>query len=481
MTGGGKVRTAVHWSLLGTFGSEILGLTFLVVLARLLTNEDYGVVAVLGAVLAIAMTIVSAGLGRTLVQRPTLNADEETTAFVIQICLGLAVTALLFAMAPWIADFYGDPRLVELTQVAALRPLLSSFTPIQQALMERDLDFRTKAIVEVVANLAAGGLAITLAFLGFGPWALVAQMLVWAGGRSAMLWALRPWRPNGSCTRAAARALLPYSWRLMASSLVHTVFEELHTLAIGRLLGFATLGLYNRARYLQTPLTAAMGALVQRVSFSAYARLQDDRPHLISAHRTAMRLLSTANAPMMLGLAAIAPALVPAVLSDHWTAAGPLLQGFACFGLASPLAAQAQQLLGAIGRADLVLRFAILRHSLSIVLLVITWSHGPLAIILGLVANVVIELAVSALVVRRLLGYRLSEFVADLLPGTVAGLAAGGAAMGAGCVWAGTGLALVAVQILAGVAAWLGIIIALRRSVFSEAWNELSRLLRRPG
>lgn len=479
MSGPNAVRKAVHWTAAGTLGSELLGLVFLVVLARLLTPEDYGLVAVLGAVIAISLTIVDAGLAKTLVQRPSIGPDEETTAFAMQLGLGLAMSGALFAAAPAIAWFYGDPRLELLTQVAALRPLLTSFAPVQQALLERDLDFKTQALVDLLANLAAGVVAIVLAQLGFGPWALVAQMLLWAGGRSALLWAMRPWRPRGRCTWAVAKSLLPFTWRLLASGLVHTTFDQLNTLAIGRLLSIADIGLYNRARNLQTPVTAAIGAVVHKVSFAAYARIQEDRPRLLAAYRKTMRLLAAVNAPIMLGLCAVAPTLVPAVLSDRWSAAIPLLQGFACFGLISPFAAQAQNVILAIGRADLVLRFTILRHALTVIFLLLTWRHGLTAIVAGVVARTVLVELVSVVVLRRLLAYRYRDQIADGLPPLLAGGCAAAGAVACAWAWPGIGLVQLAAQVVCGIVVWLSVLAAFRRGVFAEAWEELWRAVRR--
>ncbi|MBN8525208.1 MAG: lipopolysaccharide biosynthesis protein [Planctomycetes bacterium] len=478
MTSADKVRTALRWTAAGTAGSELLGLVFLVILARLLTPEDYGLVSLLGAIIALSLTVVDSGLAKTLVQKQDLQPDDEVTAFMLQIGLGLAMSVAIFLSAPWVARFFADPRLEALTYAASLRPLLTSFAPIQQARLERRMDFKSQAIVDLLANLLAGIAATAIACMGYGPWALIAQMLLWAGCRSGLLWLRHPWRPAGRFTRASVCALLPFSWRLLVSGFINSAFSQLHTLAIGRLLAISDVGLYNRARSLQEPVTAAMGTIVHKVSFSAYARLQDDRIALLAAYRKTMRLMSAINAPAMLGLAAVAPTLVPAVLGSQWSDATSLVQGFALCGLFIPLTAQSQHVLLALGRADLVLRLTILKHVLTVLLLAATWQYGLIAIIIGIGIRCMIVHAIASLVLLRYLGYALVAQFRDVLPAHLAGCLAAVTAMATHIPGSGYDLAQLAIQVATGAGAWLALVFLLRHGMHAEIWSEMRRFIR---
>lgn len=473
MTSADKVRTALRWTAAGTAGSELLGLVFLVILARLLTPEDYGLVSLLGAIIALSLTVVDSGLAKTLVQKQDLQPDDEVTAFTLQIGLGLAMSMAIFLSAPWVARFFADPRLEALTYAASLRPLLTSFAPIQQARLERRMDFKSQAIVDLLANLLAGIAATAIACMGYGPWALIAQMLMWAGCRSGLLWLRHPWRPAGRFTRASVCALLPFSWRLLVSGFINSAFSQLHTLAIGRLLAITDVGLYNRARSLQEPVTAAIGTIVHKVSFSAYARLQDDRNALLAAYRKTMRLMSAINAPAMLGLAAVAPTLVPAVLGSQWTDATPLVQGFALCGLFIPLTAQAQHVLLAMGRADLVLRLTILKHALTVLLLAATLQYGLIAIVIGIGIRCILMQAIVCVALKRHLGYPLTLQAHDMAQSHLAGAMAGLGAIAVHTTCPGKDLIRLAIEVACGCCVWIGWIYLLRHRIHAETWAEM--------
>jgi teichuronic acid exporter len=478
--GGGRgMRSGLRWSALDTFGSELLGIAFLIVLSRLLSPAEYGLMAMMGVFFALTRMFIDAGLSRALVQRPEITPDDETTVFYANLAMGVVVGLMLCAIAPLVAAFFNEPRLVVLMQVLALKPVLTSFTPVQQALLIRAMDFRTQAIIGIVANLLGGAVTIFLAWQGHGVWALVAQALVWAAAKSGLLWLLRPWRPRGRFSRASLRAIWPFSWRLLATSLVDTVFDRLYEIAVGRLFSAIDLGLFTRARQLQVAPTQAVVSIIGRVSFASYARLQDDPERLIAAFRRMQRALACFTAPAMGGLAAVAVPLVVLLLSSAWAAAAPFLACYALIGLCQPLLVQRQTLMTSIGRTDALLRLAIARHALSVAILALTWRHGALAMAAGLAGHAVLSLLLSSWTVARLVAYPLRTQLADILPGLIAGALCGGAAWAAS-LWlpAEPWIALPA-QIAAGAGVWLTVVLPLRRSVFAGPVEDALSLLGR--
>jgi teichuronic acid exporter len=482
--GGTRIRSGLRWSALGTFGSELLGIVFLIALSRLLSPAEYGLMAMMGVFFALTRMFIDAGLSRALVQRPEITPDDETTVFYANLAMGAAVGLLLFLIAPLVAAFFNAPCLVPLMQVLALKPLLASFAPVQQALLIRAMDFRTQAIIEIAANLLGGAVTVVLAWQGYGAWALVAQALTWGVAKSGLLWLLRPWRPNGRFSRASLAALWPFSWRLLATSLIDTVFDRLYEIAVGRLFSAVDLGLFTRARQLQRTPTQAMVAIVTKVSFASYARLQDDPVRLLAGFRRMQRALACFTAPAMAGLAAVAVPLVVLLLSSAWAAAAPYLACFALIGLCQPLLVQHQTLMTGIGRTDALLRLAIARHALSVTILALTWRHGALAVAAGLAGHAVLSLLLSSWTVARLIAYPLRTQLADIAPGWAAGALCGGAAWTAGHWLPAEPWIALPAQIAAGGAVWLAVVLPLRRGLFAgpldDAWSLLGRGKKRP-
>jgi teichuronic acid exporter len=476
---GKNMRSGLRWSAIDTFGSELLGIAFLIVLSRLLSPAEYGLMAMMGVFFAFTRLLIDAGLSRALVQRPEISADDETTVFYANIVMGIVVSLTLFSIAPLAASFFNEPSLVPLMQVLALKPVLTSFAPVQLALLIRAMDFRTQAIIEIAANLLSGGVTVILAWQGFGAWALVAQSLTWAVVKIGLLWLLRPWRPRGHFSRASLVAMWPFSWRLLATGFVDTIFDRLYEIAVGRLFSAIDLGLFTRARQMQRAPTQAVVSIVGRVSFASYARLQGDPEQLIAAFRRMQRAMACYTAPAMGGMAAVSVPLVVLMLSSAWAAAAPFLVCFALIGLCQPLLQQRQTMMTSIGRTDALLRLAVARHALSVVILVLTWRHGALAMAAGLAGHAVLSLLLSSWTVSRLIAYPLRAQFADILPGWAAGALCGGAAWTAGQWLPDEPWIALPAQIAVGAIVWLSVVLPLRHGVFAGPIGDALSLLGR--
>lgn len=474
----GKVRKAFRWSLAGTVGTEGIGLVLLVVLARLLTPADYGLAAIVGAMLAIGRYVAQAGFDRALVQSQQIDARDEATAFWANLTFGLLVGGLLAIASPAIAAFYGEPRLVAMLCVSSLQPPILAIALLQVALVERRLNFRLRSTVEIGANLGAAVLAVGMALAGCGAWCLIAQYLGYAVLRAGLLSVLHPWVPATGFSRGSFLRLWGFGWRYCLGQLIHAVFMQLHTLAIGRLFGVGEVGLYNRAKNIQGPLSSAIQVISGNVSFAALARIQDDRERLLASYRRIYRGTAAICGVAMCGLAGVAVPLVDVVLSHRWAAIAPLLQVFAAFGLCTGLAGQCSTLTGAIGRTDIMLRMTILQHILSVILLAITWRWGVQAVVMGLAIRAFVTLVVWSWVIRKLVDYHWQQQAADLLPALLAGLFAGAAAWSVAGILPWPTLPRLTIAIIAGAASWSLPFLLLRHRAFADLYQELLWALR---
>jgi len=475
----GGVRRGLGWSAIDFLGSEALGFVLLVLLARMLTPFDYGLVAILGVFLALARVFTDAGLSKALIRRPANSADDETTAFALNIAGGLAMAGLLCLVSPLVARLYGQPLLVPLLCASSLKPVLSSLCLVQQALLTRAMDFRTQMICNLVANLLAGAVAVAMALAGHGVWSLVIQGLLQSLFRSLLLWWLRPWRPRGRVTRASIAALLPFSWRVLATDLLSALFDQLNQLLLGLFRPPAELGAFTRAQQLQLQPSSAISTLVSRVSLPALARMQEDRPRAREAFRRLLRVLAGVHMPAMAGLAAVAPTLVSLLLTDRWASCVPILRVLIIVGMLYPLNVQHLQLMTALGEGGLLLRTTVVRRMIMVALLLAACPYGPVAVAAAMAVNAGIALAIHGWVAGRLIGYGWRDQAADLLPGLVAAAACGGGAWVAGFAAPQAQGAALAAEIAAGLTAYCLAVLAMRRGPMRELVDEASRLLGR--
>lgn len=242
-----KTVKGVFWSAVERFSVAGISFLFGLVLARLLSPSDYGVIAMLNIFMAISQTFIDSGFSSALIRKPDRTEADNATAFYFNIVVGLACYLLLFAAAPFIARFYDTPLLVPVTRVIGLNLLLNSLCVVQQALLTVRIDFKTQAKISLTATIVSGGVGILLAYSGFGVWALVVQSVSAAFLRMLLLWLLAKWRLQARFSKTSFRELFSYGSKLLASGLLDTVYNNLYTIVIGKKFTAASLGVYARA------------------------------------------------------------------------------------------------------------------------------------------------------------------------------------------------------------------------------------------
>jgi teichuronic acid exporter len=412
----GTLRTALVWSAIERLGR--LGVQFLlsIVLARLLSPREYGLIGMLMVFCEVGHVFADSGLTVALVQRPANSADDEATVFYLTIGAGTVLTLIICAISPLVARFYGQPVLMPLLCVLSLQVFLSSFGIVQFALLARAMDFRRQAIVGTISVLSSGAVGIGMALSGLGVWSLAGQSVTGALFGSLLVWRMGNWRLAGRFRRASFRAMWPFSSRLLASGLLDTVFGNLYNVVIGRVYRPADLGLFTRARSLAQLPAGLLTSIIDRITLPAFARIQGDTALLKASLRRVFRLLAVVHFPAMAGLAIVADPLVRCLLTDKWAPCVPYLQVLAFAGMLYPLHALHLNVLMAQGRSDLFLRLEVIKKVLTVLMLVSTFRFGVSAMVWGILVLSVGCLAVNGHYTRKLLNYRWREQALDLAP-----------------------------------------------------------------
>ncbi|MBK7727673.1 MAG: lipopolysaccharide biosynthesis protein [Gammaproteobacteria bacterium] len=416
-----KVRavTATLWG-----GAELLlrqGVQFVavMVLARLLTPSDFGVIAMLSIVVGIAGVLWDGGFSAALIQRQQVSHVDESTVFWCNLGVGALLALTLCGAAPFIADFYRLPILEPLTRVMALVVLFGALGAIHSTLLTRQLDFRTQAKVSVLASILSAVVAIALAWQGFGVWSLAAQSVVFAVTATALLWWLHRWRPALRCSRESLYRLSGFGGYHLGSSLLEVIYSRLYTLILGRLYGAHVLGLYNNAEVTKQMPVGFIGGLLARVALPMFSAVAGDVEMLRRGVQLSVRGLMLLSAPVLLGIVALAEPLVLLMFGRQWLASVPILRILCIAGLLYPLHAINLHALMAQGHSRLMFRLELAKKTIGILLIALGSMYGVMGIAWSQVAFSLIAFGINTRFTGRFLDFgawaQLREFTPPLL------------------------------------------------------------------
>lgn len=378
-----KTVKGVFWSSLGSFSVKGVQFVVMIVMANLLTPEDYGLVGMLTIFIAVSDTFISSGFGSALIRKQDRTNTDCSTVFYFNIAVASFFYALLFFAAPFIADFYNEPLLAELTRVIGLVLIINGFNQVQGALMTARMDFKTSAKISFTSAVVSGGVGLTLAFNDFGCWALVGQQIAAALCRTLLYWYFSKWRPVLVYSWKSFRELFGFSSKLLASGLLDTIYGNIYPLIIGKLYSAATLGFYNRAQHFAELPSVNITGIIQGVSYPALCTLQHDDARLATTYRKFIRISAFVIFPLMMGLAGCAKPLIITLVGEKWLFSVLLLQ-IICFRMVwYPLHAINLNLLIVKGRSDLFLKLEIIKKVIGVFFLVISAPFGIVAMCVG--------------------------------------------------------------------------------------------------
>jgi teichuronic acid exporter len=466
-----RTLRAVSWTFLHAAG--VRGTQFIVgiVLARLLLPDQFGLIGMLTVFVAMAQSLLDSGFGAALIQKRDASFVDICSIFYFNLVMGLVAAALLWLIAPWMARFYGQPVLVPLTRAMSAIIVINSFGLVQNTVLTKELNFRALTLINLAAGTVSGVMAIVCALRGFGVWSLVVQQISNASLNTVLLWLANSWRPALVFSLRSLRQLFAFGSRVMASGLLDTLFANVYPLVIGKLFSPADLGFFTRAQKLQELPATTLSWTVGRVTFPVFASIQDDPARLKRGLKSILTSLAFVNFPMMIGVLVTARPLVVVLLTEKWAPCIPYLQLLCLGGLLFPMNWFNRNVLYAMGRSDLCLRLDVVKKSLIVVSIAITWRWGIEAMIGGQVVVSVIAYGINSYYNGTLIGYPLGEQIRDLLPYAVAPALMG---VGVGLIglvpWSGNWSLLLA-QVFTGFVLYLCFSRLLRLPEFLKLWE----------
>lgn len=409
-----RVLSNFIWRLLERFGAQ--GVTFIVslVLARILGPEVYGTVAIVLVFIAIFDVFVDSGLGNALIQKKNADDVDFSSVFYFNIAACIVLYLIVFLFAPVFALLYKNDLFVPVLRVMGLELVISGFKNIQFAYVSRHMEFKKFFFATLTGTIIAAPIGIVMALRGYGVWAIVAQNLFNVTIDTIILWVSVKWRPKKVFSWKKLKVLLNYGWKLLASSLLETVYQKLRQLIIGRRYSATDLAYYNKGETFPSTAVNNVNSAMNSVLFPIMSENQDSPESIKEITKKSIRVGSYVLMPMMAGLAACAEPLVKILLGEAWLPCVPYLQVF-CFVYAFyPFHVANLNAIKAVGRSDIYLKQEITKKVVGISAIVITMRISVFAIALGLVFTDLIDQIINSFPNGKLINYAYKEQLEDL-------------------------------------------------------------------
>lgn len=472
-----KVARGVFWVLMEKCGLQVAHFVVTLVLARLLTPNDYGTVALLSIFITISNVFVDGGFGKALVQKKVATQVDYNSVFYLSLSIAIVLYAVLFAVSPWVAEFYRIPDLKAMLRILALSLVFHSINGVQNVELNRKMLFHLSFRISWVRSVASAVVGISCALAGLGAWALVYASL--AGGCVGMVarQCVIRWRPTCAFSWRSVCELFRFGWKVTATSLVDQVYQNLQALLIGRFYTRADLAFVNKGKHVPMLVSNTVTGSLRRVAFSALAKLQDDPVRLRNAMRRMITCSTFCVFPLMVTLGVLADSTVELLFGPRWLPAVPYLRVICFSAVLRQFDVVNLQALMARGRSDLVMKLMFVRRVVCLAIMAVTLRLGVF-VFFTTATFVVVPLGVfmNAYPNRRHLGYTYSMQFGDVAETALLSLALGG------LLWMTTGvpgalhvnpLWLLPVQVLLGGLFYGGVAVALRISPVREIARSL--------
>ena len=414
-----KVIKNFFWRFAERCGAQVVTFVVSIVLARILTPEDYGKIALITVFTTIMQVFVDSGLGTALIQKKDADDLDFSSVFYFNFIVCLALYGVMFIASPYIANFYGDTSLTSIIRVISLTIVISGLKGIQQSYVSRNMLFKRFFFSTLGGTLFSAFFGIALAYAGFGVWAIVAQQLSNTAIDTLILWLTVKWRPKRIFSWERLKELLSFGWKMLASSLLDTIYNNIRSMIIGKMYSSADLAYYNQGNQFPSVIVSNINTSIDSVLLPTMANAQDDCARVKAMTQRSIKTSTYSMAPLMMGLAFCAQPIVQLILTDKWLPCVPFLRIFCITFMFYPIHTANLNAIKAMGRSDYFLKLEIAKKIVGLILLFSTMWFGVLAMAYSLLANSVLSQIINSWPNRKLLSYGYLEQLKDILPSIV--------------------------------------------------------------
>ena len=411
-----KTVKGMGWSALDNVAQY--GIQFLVgiVLARLLSPDDYGLLGLTGIFTVVCTALVNGGFTTALIRKKDATDDDFNTAFICNFGMSLLLYVVVFFCAPLISHFFEREELISLVRVSSLGLIIGALSMVQQTRLTKRIDFKTQTKITLVSTAISGVTGIIMALMGFGVWALVAQQLMSHALRTLQLYIYNRWLPRLRFSTESFRNLFGFGWKMMVSALIDTVWKELYQVIVGKFYSPTTLGQYTRAQHYSRLFSQNLTTIVQRVTYPVLSSIQDDKERMASAYRRIIRTSMFITAVTLFFLGAVSEPLIYCMIGPKWHEASTYLPLICLNSTLYPLHAINLNMLQVQGRSDLFLGLEIIKKIIGLAPLFIGAFIGIIPMLWTNIVAGIVCYFLNSYYSGRLLGYSSWMQLRDIAP-----------------------------------------------------------------
>ena len=411
-----KTVKGVGWSAIDNVSQHAVTFIVSVVLARLLSPDDYGLIGIVTIFTLVSQALINAGFTSALIRKKDATDDDYNTVFIVNLGMSLLLYSIIFVGAPAIAIFFNRQELVDLVRVTSIGMIIGALALVQQTRLTKRIDFKSQTVITLAASVISGIFGIVMAFLGFGVWALVAQLLSLQAVKTIGLWIVNKWFPKLRFSSDSFYELFGFGWKMMVSSILDTVWKELYQVVVGKFYSPATLGQYTRSKQFSSLFSRNLTSIIQRVTYPVLSNIQDDKDRLMSAYRHIIRTTMFITAVCMFFLGAVSEPFIYCLIGPKWHEAATYLPFICISGSLYPLHAINLNMLQVQGRSDLFLGLEIIKKTIALIPLFIGAFVGIVPMLCTSILNSIIAFFLNSYYSGKFIGYSSWMQIKDIAP-----------------------------------------------------------------
>lgn len=418
-----KTARGLFWGAMNNGALQVIGLVFGIVLGRLLSPADYGMVAMITVFSLIATALQNSGFITALTNLKQPTDNDYNSVFWFNISVGTLLYALLFFAAPWIADYYHTPALVSLSRYAFLSILFASLSTAQSAYLFKNMLVKQRAKSGIIATLSSSIVGVVMAFAGLSYWALATQTIVYNIVNTALFWHYSPWRPNKHVDFRPVKRMFRFSCKLLATTITTHINNNVLNILLGHYFTAHDTGNYNQAYQWDFKAYSVIQGMVDSVAQPVFVDLRDQPERQLQALRKLIRFCAFISFPLMLGFGMVAREFILITITEKWIASAQLLQLLCISGAVLPICSLLSSLIVSKGHSGTYFCVTFTLGVVQILTMATVWHWGIRNMVMAYVGLNLLWLFVWQYFVWRLIGYRLLSFLQDTLPFALAALA----------------------------------------------------------
>ena len=423
-----KTVKGTIWSAIERFSVQAIQFVVMVFMARVLTPAEYGIVGMVTVFIAVSQSLIDSGFSQALIRKQDRTQLDNSTVFYFNIVVGILMYIILFFLAGPIARFYDEPLLVPVTRLIAISLPLTSFVVVQRANLTIKIDFKTQAKATLISALASGAVGLSMAYTGFGVWAIVWAQITTTFVNMVLLWVFAKWRPTWEYSWKSFKELFNFGSKLLASGLIDTLYRNIYLIVIGKVFKASDLGFYTRSQQFSHFASSNITSVLQRVTYPVLCTIQNDDQRLADVYRRFLKVSAFIIFPLMTGMSGVAYPLIVSVLTEKWAYSATLLTPICLAGMWYPIHAINLNLLQVKGRSDLFLKLEIWKKIIGAGIVCGSIPLGLYWMCWGAVLSSLISLFINTYYTGKLIDLGFFKQMKDLFPILILSLTMGVAA-----------------------------------------------------